>query len=639
MTDRKRDTSVTPETSRRRFLEQVGLGGLVGLDARGDGGRTDAFEGLGDGVHLSEASERDTYWSGPEEDRPADAPAGTRYFATDTGRQFAATSGGWRKQGFAGPFVAAEEIRGVADYVVTTAAELEAAMDSLADGETVFLANGTYRTTRWLSIDRSDVTVVGQSGRGTIVSPADGANVGGFHVGRDRHVENVLIRGVGFHGNADNMDQSVRRLHAFLVDDARHVTIRDCFATRTSPYHVHDAGGSGFTVRRDAQAVSLVGNETTDVGDRGVQVAGSDVLVRGNRLTDGFDRAVSLEVRHPDGRKYLSRNVSVVNNLGRDNARGSVVGASQGSPARSGAGNYTIVGNVAAGAHRRAVFFGVTEDVGNVAIVGNVGRQAAFDERRSGIHVKGTLSDVSVVGNSLSGYTLDGVQVDGDNSTVTVAGNSVRATGRDGIRIDAVGAAVAGNTVHDAGAVGVRIRGGEASVTNNAVRGTGAHGVVVRGDAPSLLSANAVREVGTDEDASAIRVDGSGWLVATNLVAADRSVGVADTDAASDNVYVGNRVHSEDAAWAVTGAGSRFAGNVPERPEVRLSYRVVAEETFVTFDRAYPEMPDLDVVPETPAFWGVEWERDEDGSYVGAHLRLESPGDDTPAAHVTVRRP
>ncbi|MFB6219574.1 MAG: hypothetical protein ABEH77_10465 [Halobacteriaceae archaeon] len=388
------DENTPHELSRREYLRLAGLAGTAGA-----AGCNALYPGRREGLRAAEESE--SYWSGPEDDRPGDAAPGTRYFATDTGRQFVATRSGWRPQGFSGPFVDAAEIRGVADYVVTTTPELEAAMASLSGGETVFVAAGTYRPREWLVVDESDVTVVGQSRRGTLVKPADGANVGGFHVGRDRHVENVLIRGIGVDGNAARMDQSEKRLHAFLVENARNVTVRDCFATHTSPYHEHDAGGSGFTVHRNAEDVAIVGNYTDDIGDRAIQVAGSYILVRGNRLTNGFDRSISLEVRHPDGHKYYSRNVSVLGNLGRDNSDGSVVGASQGDPPRTGAGNYAIVGNVAFGRHRRTVYMGITEGARNISIVGNVGRQPSFREERSGIYVSGNLSNVAVVGNSL----------------------------------------------------------------------------------------------------------------------------------------------------------------------------------------------------------------------------------------------
>jgi hypothetical protein len=636
--------------ARRDYLRIAGLAaaagsaGCGGLPSRAADGDVDETGGDGatprvpGGPVLDGRHQNDAYWSGPESDRPDDAPTGAHYFATDTGRGLVATESGWRTQGYAGPFVDADRIRGVADYVVTSTAELQAAMDDLDDGATVYVADGTYRTDRWLAVDASDVTVVGQSRRGTTIMPADGANVGGFHVGRNARAENVLIAGIGFHGNDGNMDQSVKRLHAFLVEDARNVTIRDCFATRTSPYHEHDAGGSGFTVRQGAEDVAVVGNYTNDIGDRSIQVAGSYILVRGNRLTNGFDRAVSLEVNHPEGGKRYSRNVSVVNNVGRDNTDGSIIGASQGVPERDGAGNYAIVGNVAYGKHRRVVFLGMEEAARNVSIVGNVGRQADFHERRSGIYVSGNVSNVAVVGNSLRDYTLHGIEIDSGGSNFAVANNSVRNSEQEGIRVDATEASVTGNVVDNARTVGIDVARGGATVTGNTVRNTASHGIVVGPGAPSLVAANSVRATGRrDGTGAGIAVGASDALVATNLVAAPTGTdgGVAEVAGASNNLYVGNRL--VDARWNVTG-GSRFVANMPAGGPSEAVF-AEGEATTLSFEAPYADRPAIEVVPESPVRWGVEWHRTDDGAYEGATVRLEADdADAAPRAEVRVRR-
>lgn len=613
----------------------------------------------------------DRYGVGPANARPESASVGFRYFAVDTGGEFVYDGERWRAQGFRGPFLDAGRIRGIADRVVRTTAELERAFRNIERGDTVRLAAGVYRPSRWLTVDASDVTVVGESPQDTLVRPADGANVGGFHVGPDpnRRVENVRIEAVGVDGNQSQMDDSVKRCHAFLVDNASRVTIRDCFATRTHPYHEHDSGGSGFTVRRQATDVSLVGNETDDIGDRAIQVAGSGVRVAGNRLTNGFDRAVSLDVRHPDGRKYYARNVAVVNNLGRDNSNGSVVGASQGAPQRPGAGNYAIVGNVAAGTHRRAVFLGIEEAVRNVAIVGNTGRQASVRERRSGIHVAGNVSAVTVAGNTLADYSLDGVQVEGTGSDFTVTGNTVLSPRRDGIRAAAGWATVTGNVVESPGSTGVAAAVGDAVVGTNVVRNAGRDGIHLGAAGDTVVAANLVAGSGrTSPGAAELRIDGSDSVVAGNVVEQTAAVGIGESPGADRNVFVGNRVRrrageagSVDGAaaaddadesagapvrdrrlWAVEGPRSRLVGNSPDPDPVRPVEVHEADGTAsVRFDRPYARKPILDVQTETPADWRLDWRRDDAGNLVGADLTFtDRAGDPTsPTVQVGVRHP
>lgn len=243
---------------------------------------------------------------------------------------------------------------GVAETFVTTTAELESAFANLSTGETVRIAQSDtpYRPEKWLDIDTSYVTVVGESPFARdgqpLIKPTDGSNVGGIRVGHNSATEHVYIERVGFHGNANTMSGTAKRLHGFIADqNSTHVTFRDNFATRTHPYHEHKSGGSGFTVRKSANHVRLVDNLTDDIGDRGIQAAGTNLLVRGNVLTNGFGRSISLSVRQSDS-NYLAKNATVTNNFSRDIAEGSFVGF-VGPSQRSERGYFSIVGNVATG--------------------------------------------------------------------------------------------------------------------------------------------------------------------------------------------------------------------------------------------------------------------------------------------------
>jgi hypothetical protein len=561
--------------SRRGYLKLAGAATATGLAGCEADPQTPPPGGL------TEAVVRDEYGVGPADARPEEAAVGFRYFATDTGGEFVFDGERWHRQGLAAPHVTADRLAGVADRVVRTTAGLEAAFRDLSAGDTVRLASGVYRPGRWLEIDESDVTVVGESRRSTLVKPPDGANVGGFHVGPDPGdpVSNVVVAGVGVHGNEAAMDDDVKRCHAFLVEHAEGVTVRDCFATRTHPYHEHDAGGSGFTVRRHARDVSLVANETDDVGDRAIQVAGSAVRVAGNRLTNGFDRAISLDVRHPDGRKYYARDVAVVGNVGRDNSSGSVIGASQGAPRRPGAGNYAIVGNVAAGSHRRTVYLGIEEAVRNVAIVGNVGRQGDFREQRSGIYVAGDVSNLTVAGNTLADYSLHGIELEGTGSGYAVVGNTVLSPARNGLHLATDWGTVTGNMVESPGAVGIEAAVGDAVVANNAVRHAGTTGVRVGAAGSAVVAGNHVSRSGRVGPAGAaeIRVDGSDCAVVGNVVRRRAPFGIRESPGATRNSYLGNVVRTATGPAAVD--GQAWESGVPTAGSPVTSPRSTARST------------------------------------------------------------
>jgi hypothetical protein len=369
--------------------------------------------------------------------------------------------------------------------------------------------------------------------------------------------------------------------------------------------------------------------------------------VAGNRLTNGFDRAISLDVRHPDGRKYYARDVAVVGNVGRDNSNGSIIGASQGAPQRPGAGNYAIVGNVAAGSHRRTVYLGIEEAVRNVAIVGNVGRQGDFREQRSGIYVAGNVSNLTVAGNTLADYSLHGIELEGTGSGYAVVGNTVLSPAANGLHLATDWGTVTGNVVESPGGVGIEAAVGDAVVANNAVRHAGTTGVRVGAAGSAVVSGNHVSRSGRVDPAGAaeIRVDGSDCAVVGNVVRRRAPFGIRESPGAGRNSYLGNVVRTatgpaavDGQAWDVRGADSRLAGNVPalDRPERR---EATGGTLGVAFDRPYEAPPVLDVQTESPATWGVDWRRNAAGEVVGADLAFTGPGGDpvSPVVGVGVR--
>lgn len=231
------------------------------------------------------------------------------------------------------PAVSTDEVRNIADHVVETTSELEAAFNNLSAGDTIWVGTPEtpYRTTQWLDIDADAVTVVFQSALAEngdrIVKIADGANVGGIRVGHNSQCQRIRIHNYGHHGNDQNQDQSVKRLHGVIVEDAIDVKVIEPDMTRTSPYREHETGGSGVTVRHQAEDVQVIDPRITDIGDRGVQMAGTNCTVDGGRITDGYDRSVSFDVLEPDGEWYLSDSPKVTGDfVGKNNADGSIIG-------------------------------------------------------------------------------------------------------------------------------------------------------------------------------------------------------------------------------------------------------------------------------------------------------------------------
>ena len=341
----------------------------------------------------------------------------------------------------------------------------------------------------WIDVERDNVTIEGDGPNRTLLVAEEGANVGGIRIGAGdgETRSDVTVRGIGYDGNGPEQDQRVKRLHGIIVEDAERVLVENCFFTRTSPYHEHDSGGSGITVRHAASEVRIDGNWVDDIGDRGIQVAGEQVLIRGNAATNGYDRNISLDVTEPDGYRYHARGATVVNNVGRDNANGSMIGASTVGqvPQPPNRGHVAIVGNVATGAFRRLVSLNNGINQG-AAIVGNVGIQEDQDEVRSGVKLEvgdeygdDPFKNVAVVGNVLDGFTREGIRLDNTHG-FSVVGNVVRDVGSDGVQVFGGSGTVALNYVRGASENGLNVGAGAVSLTGNVVESSGDHGVFLQ---------------------------------------------------------------------------------------------------------------------------------------------------------------
>ncbi len=220
-----------------------------------------------------------------------------------------------------------------ADYVVYDGPSLEDAIGKLSDGETIRLFPGTFRTSQWLDITADDVTIRGAGRQNTIIKPEDGADVGGFRLGElgGTRANRVTIEDLGYHGNTDNQDDTVKRLHGCYIRRAEDVQIRRCYFTRTHPYHEHNSGGSAVIILRESKYVDVIDCHFDDVGDRGVGVSGERVQVLGCRFTHGYDRHVAFQVTEPNDTR-LGDYVTVRNCVFGTHVNGSHVGATRDNP-------------------------------------------------------------------------------------------------------------------------------------------------------------------------------------------------------------------------------------------------------------------------------------------------------------------
>jgi len=348
--------------------------------------------------------------------------------------------------------VSTEEILNVADTIVSSTSELESAFNNLSAGETIYIGcpDTPYRTSQWLDIDVDNVSVLAQSrfaeNGDAIIKPADGADVGGIRIGANSACSGVSVEGVGFDGNQSTMTDTVKRLHGFIVDNATDVRIQDSYATQTHPYHEHNSGGSGVSVRNQASDVTIKRVETDDIGDRSIQIAGTDVSVETVRGVNGYDRVVALNVTEPDGLVYGASAVTVTNIFGRDLSEGSIVGT---NGAENGiTGGYLISNVQGRGQYRRAVQLSVAtgnDIVRNVVVSGidadggsNEGINVSNGVERimlSDVNVRnhdgwgvrfevteGAFSNVNIDNCNGGGMTLDGSAVVGSNLFITDVG-------------------------------------------------------------------------------------------------------------------------------------------------------------------------------------------------------------------------
>lgn len=503
-----------------------------------------------------------------------------------------------------------DELTNVADHVVGSTSELEAAFNNLSAGDTIWIGtpDTPYHPSQWLDIDVSNVTVVCQSSKAengdALCKVADGANVGGIRIGANSHVENVSIARFGHDGNPTNQDSAVLRCHGIIVDDAADVTLRDCYLTRTHPYHKHDDGGSGISVRPSASNVRIENVRITDIGDRGIQLGGSDITVQNCTIDNGYDRTISLDVLPPSDEWNFAQDTRIVGNYLGGSVEGSIIGVKARYARQSETGttvnsssackNISIRGNYSYGGARHGTFLAGLDPATDerISIVGNLYEDnGTTSQTGSGMGVQvasdTTTDDIGVVianntirnpvdkgieaktpGATVSGNSITnagGVGINAIRAT-TVTGNDIINTGGSGVVTSQPNSVVSANRVKGAGGHGVQLGGGTSMAANNVIQQCGDHGLFADGANFQIIIGNHTNQNGQNDNGSKeIQVSSSDSLITQNYLRGGGSPstgGIHVSNSPSGNAYLGNFVKHGN-PWNLSDP-VQISANLPE---------------------------------------------------------------------------
>lgn len=527
-----------------------------------------------------------------------------------------------------------------ARVVASSRTELESAFEELSPGDTVYVSpeNAPYRTEQWLDVDVDGVTVVGPGVR-TLIKPAAGAGVGGIRIGHHERCRDVTVRGVGYDGNPDEQPASAERLHGVAVRDAANVTVERNHIRGLHPER-HGDGGSGVSVTRRCSRVRISENRIHDYGDRGIQVAGEQIQVFGNVVTDGPDRAVACDLWYPDGRNHAADNVVVFGNLLGESREGSLVGIARNVDAPSRRGYVSVFGNVGFGSHKSFCHLRGPRKLRNVSVQNNVsvhrteGLTTEATTRFSGVAVDAVAAEnVSIKNNELYGYRGHGVRVESEVDGLSVQDNTLDAPALCGVLVSgAAEGVVSGNRITRPGEAGVRLVGTDGLVVDgNHVSRAGTAGIVTQGSDGALgnditsnyVVANSQR---ADRSIPGVLVLDSGVSVRGNTIERPGAHAIAEGHEAGDNLFADNRTDA-DPAWRVSSPTSTVRNNEPPVGVHRGVEAPAGERTVtVRFDRPHARAPRLSFGRTGGGIESRRFRTDEDGNFVAVTLTVQREG-------------
>ena len=477
---------------------------------------------------------------------------------------------------------------------ISTGEELVSALANASDGDWFKLSSGTYTISQWPELDGvSGVIIEGDGPRSTTIKPANGANIGGIRVGTNSATSGVIIRDLGYDGNDANQTSGLRHHGVTVGANAQHVAVKNCFFTRTHPYHKHDDGGSGVSVRSGATDVYVQNNRVTDIGDRGIQCASESVTVSGNIIDKGYDRAISLDVYQPDDQWHYATHAEVHGNVIGNSVDGSLVGV-KGAPIRIDEGdavatgeyveNLSITGNSLHEGKKSILAIGLdAANAQTVQISGNSIWQGFSDgitiSSQGTGDVGATISGNLIVDKEVKGISagINGISITGNtilncgdvgvrsSQKATVTGNEVLGCDADGIKVTSSKSTVSGNRVESNGGVGINSSSGTTTITGNYVGENGDHGISLNAFSMNCVANYLEKNNQNASGSENLYISGSGeHIVGFNVVfVGSNGGGIAEDGTTDENHLVGNYIINSSTQWNIQGPGTSLEGNRP----------------------------------------------------------------------------
>lgn len=192
--------------------------------------------------------------------------------------------------------VKADELRGVADYIVSTTAEFNDAITNLSNGETI-LISGTIKSNKLNNLDDvHNVTIAGFSKENSVIKTQDGVEAGLFRLGQNSTVSNITFQNLTLDGNADNIpDGAVYQGHGIYAADCNGLTL-DTVEIRDTPKNASnsDVANSAGVVHSGSD-LRVHDCHLDNTGYRGIEIAVDGAHITDLSTINIKERSISLD--------------------------------------------------------------------------------------------------------------------------------------------------------------------------------------------------------------------------------------------------------------------------------------------------------------------------------------------------------
>ena len=333
-----------------------------------------------------------------------------------------------------------------ADYIcdgVSDQTEINSAIAALsASGGVVYLLDGTFIIDGQITIDKSNVTLVG-AGAGTVIKIKDSHNADINVISVDTK-NNVLIKDLRIDGNKAN--QSSGTMHGIYFDTVTYSKVEGCW--------VKDLRTYGISLYTSSNNNTISGNICQGNGSSGI------ILV-----------------------------TSINNTVNGNTCNGNTL---DGIVLVTASNHNTVSGNTCQGNGLRGIDLQPSSDYNTVT--GNT----CQGNTQHGIYVD-TSSHNTITGNTVQGNGQRGIYVDVSSGYNTVSGNTCQGNGLYGIQVQWSNNTVTGNTCQGNGVDGIRLASaGNNTVAGNTCQGNGQHGIDLSTSSNNTIVGNTV--VGNSQD-------------------------------------------------------------------------------------------------------------------------------------------